>query len=73
MEEKICDSAISECYSVSRDLFCQTLLFKKVDSARLRESDIHPIGPKTPAPQYQPTERKTKGKRVEEYSRDRAA
>ena len=50
------------------------LLLKKVGSARLGESDIHPISPKTPAPQYQPIDRKkTKGKRVEDYSRDRAA
>ena len=50
------------------------LLLKKVGSARLGESDIHPISPKTPAPQYQPIDRKKrKGKRVEEYSRDRAA
>ena len=50
------------------------LLLKKVSSARLGESDIHPISPKTPAPQYQPIDRtKRKGKRVEEYSRDRAA
>ena len=42
--------------------------------ARLRESGIHPISPKTPAPQYQPIDRKNrKGKRVEDYSRDRAA
>ena len=42
-------------------------------SAR-RESDIHPIGPKAPAPQYQPIDRKKrKGKTVEDYSRDRAA
>ena len=27
-----------------------SLLLKKVGSARLRESDIHPISPKTPAP-----------------------
>ena len=33
------------------------LLFKKVSSARLGESDIHPISPKTPAPQYQPIDR----------------
>ena len=40
----------------------------------LRESAIHPISPKTPAPQYQPIDRKKrKGKRVEDYSRDRAA
>ena len=34
------------------------LLLKKVGSARLRESDIHPISPKTSAPQYQPIDRK---------------
>ena len=50
------------------------LLLKKVGSARLRESDVHPISQKTPAPQYQPINRKKrKGKRVEDYSRDRAA
>ena len=50
------------------------LLLKKVGSARLRESDMHLISPKTPAPQYQPIDRKNrKGKRVEDYSRDRAA
>ena len=50
------------------------LLLKKVGSARLIESDIHPISPKTPAPQYQPIDRKKrKGKKVEDYSRDRAA
>ena len=49
-------------------------LLKKVSSARLGESDIHPISPKTPAPQYQPIDgKKGKGKRVEDYSRDRAA
>ena len=49
------------------------LLLKKVGSARLRESDVHPISPKTPAPQCQPIARKKrKGKRVEDYSRDRA-
>ena len=41
------------------------LLLKKVGSARLRKSGIHPISPKTPAPQYQPIDRKKrKGKRV---------
>ena len=50
------------------------LLLKKVSSARLRDSDVHPISPKTPAPQYQPIDRKKrKGKRVEDYSRDTAA
>ena len=50
------------------------LLLKNVGSARLRESDVHPISPKTPAPQYQPIDRKKrKGKRVDDFSRDRAA
>ena len=35
---------------------------------------VHPIGPKSPVPQYQPIDRKKrKGKKVEDYSRDRAA
>ena len=39
-----------------------------------RVSGIHPISPKTPARKYQPIDRKKrKGKRVEDYSRDRAA
>ena len=47
------------------------LLLKKVSSARLRESGIHPISPKTPASQYHPIDRKKrKGKKVEDYSRD---
>ena len=46
------------------------LLLKKVGSARLRESDIHP----SIAPQYQPIDRKNRnGKRGEDYSSDRAA
>ena len=50
------------------------LLLKKVSSARLGESDIHPISPKTPGPQYQPIDRKKRrGKRVGDYSRDRTA
>ena len=50
------------------------LLLKKVGSARLGESDIHPISPETPAPEYQPIDRKKrKGKRLEDCSRDRAA
>ena len=49
------------------------LLLKKVSSATLGESDIHPVSPKTTAPQYQHIDRKKrKGKRVEDYSRDRA-
>ena len=39
-----------------------------------RESDIHPISPKTPAQQYLPIDRKKrKWKLVEDYSSDRAA
>ena len=54
------------------DYMCR--LLKKVRSARLRESDVHPISPKTPAPQYQPIDRKKrKGIRVEDYCRARAA
>ena len=34
------------------------LLLKEVGNARLRESDLHSNGPKTPAPQYQPLDRK---------------
>ena len=50
------------------------LLLKKVGGARLRESGIHPTSPKTPAPQYQPIDRKKRnGKKVEDFSRDRAA
>ena len=50
------------------------LLLKKVCSASLRQTDVNPISPKTPAPQYKPIDRKKrKGKRVEDYSRDRAA
>ena len=47
---------------------------KKVGSAKLRESDVHTISPKTPAPQYQPIDRKKrKGKILEDYNNDRAA
>ena len=54
--------------------FIIILLLKKVGSARLTESDIYLISPKTPAPQYQLIDRKKrKGKRVEDYSRDTAA
>ena len=39
------------------------LLLKKIGNARLGEGDCHPISPKTPAPHYQPIEkRKRKGK-----------
>ena len=52
----------------------ELLLLKKVGSARLRESDVHPISPKTQAPQYQPIDRKKRNRKiVEDYTRDRAA
>ena len=38
------------------------LFFKNVGSARLRESDIHPVSQKIPAPQYQPIHKEEKGK-----------
>ena len=65
-------------YSVDTGLLCillLLLLLKEVGSARLeRESDIHPISSKTPAPQYQPLDKKKrKRKIVEDYCRDRAA
>ena len=50
------------------------LLLENVGSARLRDSGIHPLSPKTPAPQYQPIDRKKrKGKKLEDDRRDRAA
>ena len=53
---------------------CIIIILKKVGSARLRESDMHPVSPKTSAPQYQPIDRKKRnGKRFEDYSWDRAA
>ena len=43
------------------------LLLKEFGSARLREGDIHSISPKTPAPRYQPIDRKKrKGRRERE-------
>ena len=50
------------------------LLLKEVGSARLRESDIHPISPITPAPQYQHIDKKKRTEKiVDDYSTDRAA
>ena len=46
------------------------ILIKEDGSARLRESDIHPLSLKTPAAQYQPIDiKKTKGNIVEDYSK----
>ena len=41
-----------------RDKNLLLLLLKEVGSARLKESDLHPISPMTLAPQYQPIDRK---------------
>ena len=51
------------------------MLLKKVGSARLRKSDIHPISPKTDPSPTIPTyrQKEEKGKRVEDYRRDRAS
>ena len=53
-----------------------TFLFRSSEVRHLL-LDLNPadvISPKTPAPHYQPIDRKKrKGKRVEDYSRDRAA
>ena len=59
---------------ISLHILLLLLLLKEVGSARLRESDIHPISPNTPALQYQPRDRKKrKGKIVEDYRMDQAA
>ena len=50
-----------------------SLLLKKVGSARLGESDQHPVSLKTPAPQHKPMEwKKRKGKQLK-TKRDQAA
>ena len=38
------------------------LLLKEVGNSSLRESDLHPMGPMTPTPQYQPRQKEEKGK-----------
>ena len=67
-------SVVHNCNYLLALLLIIIIIIKKVSSARLGESDIHNISLKTPAPQYQPIDRKKrKGKRVEDYCRDRAA
>ena len=59
-------------YADEYTLIIIIMLLKEVGSARLRASDMHPISPKTPSPQYQPIDRKKrKVKIVEDYSRGR--
>ena len=54
--------------------FIIIIIKKGLHQCKVRESDLHPISPKTPAPGYQPIDRKKRnGKRVEDYSRYRAA
>ena len=61
------------CWPTSKDYYYYYYYLKR-SAVQDRESGIHPISPKTPAPQYQPIDRKKrKGKKVEDYSRDRAA
>ena len=68
------DTLVYMCFLDANKALLLLLLLKKVGRARLRKSDVHPISPKTPASQYQPIDRKKiKGKRVKDYSRDRAA
>ena len=70
----LCTIFPHSCTLVTFFILLLLLLLKKVSSARLGESDIHPISPKTPAPQCQPIDRKKrKGKRAQDYIRDRAA
>ena len=75
LRPKLMEEIYFECQKTSffRRAVVLLSLLKKVGSARLRENVVHPISPKTPATQYQPIDRKKrKGKRVEDYSRDRA-
>ena len=63
------NACVAVCFVLLLSLLLLLLLLKKASSARLRESDVHPISLKTPAPQYQPIDRKKrKGKRVVDYS-----
>ena len=50
------------------------LLLKEAGSATLKESDIHPINPKTPAPEYQlPIDRRKRNGKIVEDCWDTAA
>ena len=70
-------TSAADCVSFEVSIIIIILLLKELGSARLRESDIlHPISPKTPAPQYQPIDRKKRNRKIEEdniYSMDGAA
>ena len=61
-------------YTHNKINFIIIIIIIKKDRQCKAESDVHPISPKTPAPQYQPIDsNKRKGKREEDYSMDRAA
>ena len=50
------------------------IIIKKGQQCKAGREWYNPISPKTPAPQYQPIDRKKrKEKSAEDYSRDRAA
>ena len=58
---------------IVRNIFCRLLLLKKGRQCKA-DRVIYTISLKTPAPQHQPTDRKKrKGKRIEDYNRNRAA
>ena len=48
----------TSCWVTDSILVELLLLLKKFGTARLGKTDLHPISPKTLAPQYQPMERK---------------
>ena len=48
------------------NIFIIIIIIKEVGSARLGESYLHPISPKTPAPQYQPIDKKNENKEDKE-------
>ena len=65
--KKLCRVRSCECvwvrWTTHGNVCKRLLLLKEVGSVRLRKSDIHPVSPKTPAPEYQPIDRKKrKGK-----------
>ena len=65
--------SIKKIFCTSATLSLLLLLLREVGNARLGESDFHPIRPKTPAPQYQPIERKKRMGNSMEDKRERVA
>ena len=54
------ENCLDACNRTKLLLLLLLLLLKEVCSARRREGDLHPNNQKTPAPQYQPIDRKKK-------------